>query len=77
MELAVKRILIALDPSRRGQSALQAAAHLAAGTGAELAGLFVEDINLLRMAGLPFARETRYAGQSGRFVGYGQVGTPG
>lgn len=33
MELAVKRILIALDPSRRGQSALQAAAHLAAGTG--------------------------------------------
>lgn len=57
MELAVKRILIALDPSRRGQSALQAAAHLAAGTGAELAGLFVEDINLLRMAGLPFARE--------------------
>ena len=57
MELAVKRILIALDPSRRGQSALQAAAHLAAGTGAELAGLFVEDINLLRLAGLPFARE--------------------
>ena len=57
MELAVKRILIALDPSRRGQSALQAAARLAAGTGAELAGLFVEDINLLRMAGLPFARE--------------------
>ena len=57
MELAVKRILVALDPSRRGQSALQAAAHLAAGTGAELAGLFVEDINLLRLAGLPFARE--------------------
>jgi len=57
MELAVKRILIALDPSRRGQSALQAAAHLAVGTGAELAGLFVEDINLLRLAGLPFARE--------------------
>jgi K+-sensing histidine kinase KdpD len=50
MELVVKRILIALDPSRRGQSALQAAAHLAAGTGAELAGLFVEDINLLRLA---------------------------
>jgi len=57
MELAVKRILIALDTSRRGQPALQAAARLAAGTGAELAGLFVEDINLLRLAGLPFARE--------------------
>lgn len=37
---------------------MQAAARLAAGTGAELAGLFVEDINLLRLAGLPFARET-------------------
>lgn len=57
MELTVKRILIALDTSRCGQSALQAAARLAAGTGAELAGLFVEDINLLRLAGLPFARE--------------------
>ena len=41
MELAVKRILIALDSSRRGQSALQAAARLAAGTGAELADLLV------------------------------------
>jgi nucleotide-binding universal stress UspA family protein len=59
-ELVIRRILVALDVSRHSLAALEAAAELAARFKAELAGLFVEDINLLRLAGLPFAREIRY-----------------
>jgi nucleotide-binding universal stress UspA family protein len=51
------RILLALDASPHGQAAIDAAASLAADMRAELQGLFVEDINLLRLAGLPFTRE--------------------
>lgn len=59
-ELTIRRILVALDASQHSLAALQAAAELAAHLKAELAGLFVEDINLLRLAGLPFAREIHY-----------------
>ncbi len=53
----IRRILIALDASAQSLAALEQAAALAARLDAELLGLFVEDINLLRLAGLPFARE--------------------
>jgi nucleotide-binding universal stress UspA family protein len=59
-ELVIRRILVALDSSRHSLAALKAAAELATRLKAELIGLFVEDINLLRLAGLPFAREIRY-----------------
>lgn len=52
-----RKILLALDVSPRSRSALQIAAALAAALDLELAGLFVEDANLLRLAALPFARE--------------------
>ncbi|HEV2423345.1 MAG TPA: universal stress protein [Terriglobia bacterium] len=55
--LAIRRILVALDSSRHSLAALEAAAELAAHTEAELFGLFVEDINLLRLARLPFASQ--------------------
>lgn len=55
--LAIRRILVALDSSRHSLAALEAAAELAAHTEAELFGLFVEDINLLRLAKLPFASQ--------------------
>ena len=58
--LAIRRILVALDASTHSLAALEAAAVLAASLEAELQGLFVEDINLLRLAGLPFAREVHY-----------------
>ena len=51
------RILVALDESPRSAAALTAAATLASELDAELAGLFVEDVNLQNLAGLPFARE--------------------
>lgn len=53
----IRRILVALDASGASLSALDAAARLAEQMEAELLGLFVEDVNLLRLAGLPFARE--------------------
>jgi nucleotide-binding universal stress UspA family protein len=52
-----RRVLVALDASRASLDALSAAAALAARLGAELEGLFVEDVNLLRVAGLPFASQ--------------------
>ncbi len=55
--LKTKRILVALDSSACGQAALQAAVLLATSIRAELEGLFVEDEDLVRLAGLPFARE--------------------
>jgi nucleotide-binding universal stress UspA family protein len=56
-ELVIKRILVALDASTHSLAALEAAADLAAALEAELLGLFVEDENLLHLAGLPFAQE--------------------
>jgi nucleotide-binding universal stress UspA family protein len=53
----IKRILVAMDASEHSVAAMEEAAKLAAGLEAELLGLFVEDINLLRLAALPFARE--------------------
>ena len=52
-----RRILVALDASSPRLAALEEAADLAAALGAELRGLVVEDIKLLRLAGLPCARE--------------------
>lgn len=59
-ERAIRRILVALDASLHSLAALEAAAELAATLEAELHGLFVEDASLLRLAGLPVAREMRY-----------------
>ncbi len=53
-ECALRRILVAIDASPPSLDALDAAAELAARTGAELVGLFVEDAEFLRLAGLPF-----------------------
>lgn len=58
--LEIRRILVALDASPGSLAALTAAANLASLLSAELLGVFVEDINLLRVAQLPFAREVRY-----------------
>ena len=55
----IRRIMVALDGSPHSLAALEAAADLAALLQAELHGVFVEDINLLRLAQLPFAHEVR------------------
>ncbi len=55
--LATEHILVALDTSPSSTAALMAAAELAAALHMELRGLFVEDINLLHLCGLPFGLE--------------------
>ncbi len=58
-EKAIHRILVAVDASPHSLAALRAAVDLAERFDAELTGVFVEDINLLRLAELPFARQVR------------------
>jgi nucleotide-binding universal stress UspA family protein len=59
-DFTIRRILVALDNSSDSLAALEAAVRLAASVQAEVVGLFVEDANLLRLAGLPFTREARF-----------------
>lgn len=49
----VRRIVVALDASLDSLAALEASAELAAALGAELAGLFIEDATLFRLAEHP------------------------
>jgi nucleotide-binding universal stress UspA family protein len=59
-EKAINRILVAVDASPQSQAALQVAVDLAARVEAELVGIFVEDVNLLRIASLPTSREISF-----------------
>jgi nucleotide-binding universal stress UspA family protein len=53
----IRRIAIALGNEAPDARALDRIARLAAGMRAEMTGLFVEDIDLLHLAALPFAAE--------------------
>ena len=81
--MQIKRIIVALDASAHSQAAMDAAASIAELLEAELIGVFVEDINLVRVAQLPFVREVQFpvarvaeideSGRTTRFV-YDNVG---
>ena len=60
-ETIIRRVAVALDASLQSSQAMQVAAELAASLQAELEGIFIEDINLIRLAELPFTREIRPA----------------
>lgn len=62
----IRRILLALEPSGVPQAALELAAELARMHHAELAGFLIEDMNLLRAAGLPFVSEITWSGAEER-----------
>lgn len=53
----IRRIVVALDASPDSLAALQASAELASVFPAELVGLYVEDVNVLRLAGWTHATE--------------------
>lgn len=63
-DIEIRRILVAIDASLRSLAALEAAADLAAQWHAELLGLFVEDIDLVRFAGAPAAIHFSYPSAS-------------
>lgn len=50
------RVIAALDVSCHDEQTLATAAEIAARLGVEVAGLFIEDINLFRLAALPVTR---------------------
>ena len=52
---SVRRVLVAIEPATGGTALLDAAVDFAKRIEAELEGLFVEDIDLMRLAELPFA----------------------
>lgn len=56
-ELSIKSIVVALDASPGSLGTIETAVELASRLNAELTGLFVEDIDLLRVTELPFIRE--------------------
>lgn len=64
------RVLVALDASPLSLTALEAAAVLARRMGAELTGVFVEDINLTRLAGHPVATSISLVGGIRRDPGH-------
>jgi hypothetical protein len=62
----IRRIVVRVDAAPRRRAVLEAAAALADKLEAELVGLFVEDVDLLHFAGLPFAREVGFTSATRR-----------
>ena len=65
-EFGIRRIMVALDGSAHASGAPEAAAALAARLHAELEGVFVQDIDLARLAALPIGREIQFLTGRGR-----------
>lgn len=61
-EPGLHRVVVALDASPLSLTALDVAAALARRVGAELTGVFVEDVNLVRLAGHPAATSISLVG---------------
>ena len=59
-ELDIRRVVVACDATSASADALALAAQLAARWQVTLHGLFVEDVGLLALAELPFARELHF-----------------
>ncbi len=71
--LSIRHILVALDASPHSWAALRAAVELAARFGAEVQGLFVEDVDLLRVTELPFVCEVRVYSATARHLNFEEL----
>lgn len=69
----MRRITITLDAFETSPRELERAARLAARRGAELEGVFVEDLDLIHLAGLPFLREVRSASLAVEALNMGRI----
>jgi hypothetical protein len=70
-EVRIRRVIACFSPGYGGRPAL--AARLARELEAELLGLFIEDVELLRFASLPFAREIGSASASMRALSVSEL----
>jgi len=68
-EVEKRRIVVGLDTSFMGREVLALAARVAHSVNAGLAGIFVEDENLLALSALPFVREISMTGAVGNIDG--------
>lgn len=71
--MKIRRIVVGLEPAPCARNALAAAAGIAARMEAELVGLFIEDVDLLHFAGLPFAREVGASSAAWRSLDIGTM----
>jgi hypothetical protein len=69
----MRRIVVMQQTWRAGDTLLRAAAGAATRMNAELTGLFIEDINLLHLAGMPFASEVCFPSGIRREMDVGQL----
>jgi nucleotide-binding universal stress UspA family protein len=60
----MRRIAITLDAFKVSDEALEQAVRLAERMGAQLEGIFIEDLDLIQLTELPFLREVRSASRS-------------
>lgn len=71
--LVVRRILVALDASADSLAGLDASVRLAAELGADVLGMFVEDLNVLRVAKLEVSRRVVPASGDARELEPGEL----
>src|SRR5207247_6701249 len=57
MTQRIRRIVVSFDAASETRIAIDTAARLAARWGVPLHGVFIEDEELIRLTGLPFARQ--------------------
>ena len=69
----MRRIAVTLDACQISSSTLEEAVQLAARMGAQLEGIFVEDIDLIQLAELPFLREVRSVSRSENAINLTQM----
>ena len=63
-----ERVIVTVDAESSLSSTLELASALAVASQSELHGLFIEDLDLLRVASLPFAREVMLTGGQPRIL---------
>ncbi len=73
VESLIRRILVAVDASEDATAALEAAVELAAATGAEVRGAFVEEERLLRAGRLSMCREISLFSEEVREIEQGDL----
>ena len=69
----MRRIVVMQQTWRAGDTLLRAAAGAATRMNTELHGLFIEDINLLNLAAMPFARELCFPSATRREMDVGRL----